>query len=70
MNEALTYIYYIFDKFINFIFNEALLFNGVSIGWVVISIFIFSFVIQNILVVPSVKQKERTTGANTRKEQN
>lgn len=62
MNEALGYIYYVFDSFLSFLFDEAVIVSGVSIGWVVISIFIISFVLSNILVVPSIGGSRKTKG--------
>lgn len=53
MSTALTYLYTIFDRFIAFIFNDMNIVSGVSVGWVIISIFIISFVLSNLLIIPS-----------------
>lgn len=52
MSEALTYLYYIFDKFVDFVFNVMSIENGVTFGWIVISIFIFSILIRSVLNLP------------------
>lgn len=56
MNEALNYIYYCYDKFINFIFNTCDFGNGITIGWIIISVFVFNILISNILAVPTKSQ--------------
>lgn len=53
MNTALGYLYTVFDRFISFVFNDMNIVSGVSVGWVVISIFIISFVLSNLLIIPS-----------------
>lgn len=52
MNEALSYLYYIFDKFVNFVFNEAYIAPTVSIGWIAVSVIVFSMLISSILNLP------------------
>lgn len=52
MSEALTYMYYTFDKFVDFVFNSMIIVPGVTFGWVVISIVLFSLLIRNILNLP------------------
>lgn len=52
MSQALSFIYLVFDKAIDFIFNKALLFEGVSIGWVSIVIICFVIMIKSILNLP------------------
>lgn len=52
MTEALTYIYYIFDAFIDCIFDDLEIFPGVTIGWVLVSVILFSLLIRNILNMP------------------
>lgn len=51
MNDALTYIFYIFNKIIDFLFNKEF-FSGVSIGWVFIVVSTFAIVIKSVLNVP------------------
>lgn len=62
MTEALGYIYEIFDRFIQFVFNDMVLFSGVTFGWVIISLLIFGFVLSNLLTIPSVPSTGRTKG--------
>lgn len=52
MDIALTYIFYIFNKIINFLFNKEF-FSGVSIGWVFIVVSVFAIVIKSVLNLPS-----------------
>ena len=52
MSEALTYLYYIFNKFNTFVFNDAVMFTGVTVGWVVVSIILFSMIIGSLLNIP------------------
>lgn len=52
MNQAITYIYYVWNAFLDFIFNDAIIFPNVSIGWVLVSIFVLSVLIRNIIAVP------------------
>lgn len=52
MQEALTWIYSIYDLFIDFIFNQAIIVEGVSFGWILVSIIVFGILIRGFLVVP------------------
>ena len=52
MTEALAYIYYIFNKFINWIYNDANLFPGVSLGWIISDGVIFAMLIRSLLNIP------------------
>ena len=52
MANALTYIYYIVNKCINFVFNEMLIFTGVSVGWIYISVIVFGILLGSILNIP------------------
>lgn len=52
MSEALGYIYYILDSMLNWLFEDAELFPNVTVGWVVITIILFSMVIRSILNIP------------------
>lgn len=62
MTEALGYIYEVFDRFIQFVFDDMVLFSGVTFGWVIISLLIFGFVLSNLLTIPSVPSGGRTKG--------
>lgn len=52
MNEALSYLYYIFDKFVDFVFNGLEIAENVSVGWIAISCILFSLIIRSILNIP------------------
>ena len=57
MTEALNYIWYIFDKLINWFFNDTVLFEGVTIGWVIVVITVFGLLIRSLLNVPRGAQR-------------
>lgn len=52
MQDAINVFYYLFTKFINFIFNSYIL-QGVSLGWVLLTISVFGILISSILNVPT-----------------
>ena len=52
MNQALTYLYYIFDSFIDLVFNRIEIAQNVSIGWIMISIILFGLIIRSVLNLP------------------
>lgn len=52
MNEALSNFYYIFQKAVDFIFNQANISENVSVGWIAVAIIIFSVLIRSILNLP------------------
>lgn len=52
MNEALTYMYYIFDRYVDFIFNGMQIVSGVTVGWVLVVIILFAMMIRSILNMP------------------
>lgn len=54
MNEALELIYYVLDKFINFIFG-AYFFNGISLGMVMLVAFIFVIMLRYLMAVPKIR---------------
>lgn len=53
MSDAIEVFYYIFTKIYNFLFNEAVIQPGVSIGWIFVTVVIFGLIIGNILNMPS-----------------
>lgn len=68
MSEALQYIYYIFDKLLNWIFNDAEFFPNVTVGWVIITILLFGMVIRSILNLPrNIKWSNNANSTNFRK---
>ncbi len=52
MSEALEYLYTIYNSMLDLLFNRFYMFEGVSVGWVAITVIIFSIVIRSILNVP------------------
>ena len=53
MNDAITVFFYVFNKIYNFLFNEALIEPGVSVGWIFVTVVIFGILIRTILNVPT-----------------
>lgn len=53
MGEALTLLFQIYSKFIEFIFDKAEILNGVTLGWISLSVLIFSVLIKSLMAVPS-----------------
>lgn len=52
MAQALTYLYDIYSGFINMVFNDFELFENVTLGWIVIVVFVFGIMINSILNIP------------------
>lgn len=53
MTVALEYIYTILAGFANFVFNQAFLFSGVSLGLTIICIWVMGMIIRNVVNLPS-----------------
>lgn len=53
MNDALNLIYYILNKFLDFMFT-AYIFDGVSLGMLFIVLTIFSILIKYFLAIPQI----------------
>lgn len=53
MSDALDYFYYIFDRMVSFIFNDMAIFEGVTVGWILVICFVFGILLYNILSLPS-----------------
>lgn len=61
MTQALEYLYYIYQKFITLVFTQLNIFNGVNIGWIIITISLFGLLIRSVLNLPkgiTVKRKD------------
>ena len=56
MSDALELLFQIYFKFIDFIFDKAQIFNGVTLGWVALSVLIFGVLIRSLMAVPSRSQ--------------
>ena len=52
MTDAITVFYYVFNKIYNFLFTEAVIEEGVTIGWIFIVVNIFIMLISNLLNIP------------------
>lgn len=52
MSDALTFLYYIYDKFINLVFNQMEFFTNVTFGWVLVGCLIFGVLIKSLLALP------------------
>lgn len=52
MNNALTYLLYLYNKFIDFVFNYMAIQTGVTVGWIAITCFVFLILFKNVLAVP------------------
>lgn len=53
MSDAITVFFYVFNKIYNFLFNEALIEENVSIGWIFVTVVIFGLIIRTVLNLPS-----------------
>lgn len=63
MTEALGYLYDILQGFADFMFTKAFLFTGVSLGLVIICIWLMGLIIRNVVNLPS---KSSTFNIHTR----
>lgn len=52
MNDAINLVFYIFNKFINLLFNEIQILEGVYLGWVILVVIIFGIIFNSLLNVP------------------
>lgn len=59
MNDGISLIYYIFNKFIIALFDTFTIAPNVSIGWIIIVIVIMSIMLSNILSVAKSSQSHR-----------
>lgn len=66
MNEAINIVYYIFNKFIDFLFNQAYILDGVSLGWIIVICSIFTILFTGILNRPVglIKANDRSKGSD------
>ncbi len=64
MNEAINYLYYIFNKFNTFIFNDAQIVPSVTVGWVAVAVVVFSMLISSILNLPRSIGKFSSVGSH------
>lgn len=52
MSQAINVVFYIFNKFINLLFNEIQIVEGVYLGWVIIAVIIFGIIFNSLLNIP------------------
>lgn len=67
MSEALNYLYYIYDSFIDFVFNTMTISDNVSVGWIAIVVILFGIMIRSILNLPrGINQRQWRSGLKNR----
>lgn len=52
MEQALTYLFQIYQGFITWVFDDMTIASNVTVGWVAISVIIFGILINSILNIP------------------
>lgn len=58
MNNAIEVFYYIFGKVYTFLFDTMEITQGVTVGWVLLTIIIFSIIIRSVLALPSISRRD------------
>ena len=53
MSDAINIVFYIFNKFIDLLFNKIEIVSGVYLGWVILVVIIFSIVFNTLLNIPT-----------------
>ena len=64
MTAALELLFQIYFKFIDFIFDKAQIFDGVTLGWIALSVLIFGVLIRSLMAVPSRSQTHTFKGGD------
>lgn len=59
MSEAIEILYQIYFAFVDWIFNQANIVPGVSIGWIAVTVFIFSVLIHSLINIARAGQTVR-----------
>lgn len=52
MNDALNFIYSSLSALTSFVFNQMIIVEGVTVGWVIVVMIVFGIIISNILNLP------------------
>lgn len=52
MEQALEYLYQIYQGFITMVFDDFAIASNVTIGWIAISVMVFGILINSILNIP------------------
>lgn len=60
MNQALTFFWQIYSALFTSLFDKMFIVSGVSLGWVMITIFIFMILIKSLLSLPRSAPRYRT----------
>lgn len=63
MNDALDLIYYMLSKFLDTLFG-LYLFNGVSLGMIFVSGFIFTVMLRYLIAIPRIRVGGRPSGSS------
>lgn len=66
MTEALAMLYYIYERFIQWIFTDAELFPGVTLGWILVDGSVFAMLIRSIINVPTSSRKNSSERSSAR----
>ena len=53
MSDAINIVFYIFNKFINLLFNEIQILDGVYLGWIILVVIIFGIIFNSLLNIPN-----------------
>lgn len=61
MGLAFTYLKYIYEKFLDFVFNLEFL-TGAYLGWVLVSVFLVGVMIRSIIALPRSAGRIRIKG--------
>lgn len=64
MVDAINLLFQIYLKFVDFIFDKAEILNGVTLGWIVLSVLIFGVLIRSLMAVPSRSQSHTFKGGD------
>lgn len=52
MSDAINLVFYIFNKFIDLLFNKIQIIDGVYLGWIIIVVIIFGIIFNSLLNIP------------------
>ena len=64
MVDAINLLFQIYLKFVYFIFDKAEILNGVTLGWIALSVLIFGVLIRSLMAVPSRSQSHTFKGGD------
>lgn len=64
MNDAYQIIIYLWNWLITLLFEDFILFDGISLGWVLIAYFVIKLLIDNVMAVPGTNKNSKGSGKN------